>query len=81
VALGTPKSTRTRCWRDRDFDALKGAPVKYLENRNHSLLGLIGRVRRWRAFLLCFEADPAPRHRSLVAAAAQRLGGPPAKHL
>lgn len=31
--------------------------------------------RGWRTFHLCFEADPAPCHRSRAAAAADPLGG------
>jgi uncharacterized protein (DUF488 family) len=81
VALGTPKSLRARYKRDHDFNAFKAAFDKYLEDQSHSLLELIELARRRRACLLCFEADPALCHRSLVAAAARRLNGPPAHHL
>jgi uncharacterized protein (DUF488 family) len=81
VALGTPKSMRT-CYRhDHAFAALNRAFDKYLEYQNHSLLELIELARRWRAFLLCFEADPALCHGSVVAGAAERLGVRPPKHL
>jgi uncharacterized protein (DUF488 family) len=81
AALGTPKSMRTRYKSNHDFGALKAAFDKYLRDQTDSLLELIDFVRRRRTCLLCFEADPAQCHRSLVAAAARRLGGPPAKHL
>jgi uncharacterized protein (DUF488 family) len=80
-ALGTPKSVRTRYKRDHDFGTLKAAFDEYLEDQTDSLLQLVELVRRRRTCLLCFEADPAVCHRSLVAAAVRRLGGPPAKHL
>jgi uncharacterized protein (DUF488 family) len=81
VALGTPKPMRARYKRDHDFAALSVEFKKYLDRQTHSLLELIELVRGKRACLLCFEADPALCHRSLVADAARRLGGPPAKHL
>jgi uncharacterized protein (DUF488 family) len=81
VALGTPKPMRARYKRDHDFGALKISFEKYLANQTHSLLDLIALVRGKRACLLCFEADPALCHRSLVADAARKLGGSPAKHL
>lgn len=81
VALGTPKPMRTRYKRDHDFAALKVAFEKYLEDQTYSLMELNELVKGKRACLLCFEADPNLCHRSLVAAAARRLGGPPAKHL
>ncbi len=81
VALGTPKPMRTRYKRDHDFGALKASFEKYLENQTYSLLELIELVKGKRACLLCFEADPNLCHRSLVVAAARKLGGPPAKHL
>ena len=81
VALGTPKAMRARYKRDRDFAALAVEFRKYLGNQTHSLLELIELVRGKRACLLCFEADPALCHRSLVAEAARKLGGPAAKHL
>lgn len=81
VALGTPKPMRTRYKRDHDFAALSVEFKKYLKHQTHSLLELIELVRGKRACLLCFEADPALCHRSLVADAARSLGGPAAKHL
>jgi len=81
VALGTPKPMRARYKRDHDFAALRVAFDAYLEGQTHSLLELVDLVKGKRACLLCFEADPALCHRSLVADAAQRLGGPPVKHL
>jgi Protein of unknown function, DUF488 len=77
LTFSTPKSMPTGYWRDPDFDVLKGAFDKRLENENHSLLELSELVRRWRAFLL----DPALCHRSLVAAAGERRAWSPAKHL
>jgi uncharacterized protein (DUF488 family) len=81
VALGTPKPMRARYKRDHDFAALRVAFNEYLGHQTHSLLELIELVHGKRACLLCFEADPALCHRSLVADAARRLGGPPPKHL
>ena len=81
VALGTPKPMRSRYKRDHDFAALSVEFKKYLTHQTHSLLELIELTRGKRACLLCFEADPALCHRSLVADAARRLGAPPAKHL
>jgi uncharacterized protein (DUF488 family) len=81
IALGTPKPMRTRYKRDHDFAALRIAFEEYLGHQTHSLMELVELVRGKRACLLCFEADPALCHRSLVATAAQRLGAPPATHL
>jgi uncharacterized protein (DUF488 family) len=81
VALGTPKPMRTRYKRDHDFAALKTAFEKYLADQTYALMELIDLVKGKRACLLCFEADPNLCHRSLVAAAARRLGGPRAKDL
>jgi uncharacterized protein (DUF488 family) len=81
VALGTPKPMRTRYKRDHDFAALRVAFEEYLGHQTHSLMELVELVRGKRACLLCFEADPALCHRSLVAAAARQFGAPPATHL
>lgn len=81
VALGTPKSIRARYKRDHDVAALTTQFKKYLAGQTHSLLELIDLVKGKRACLLCFEADPALCHRSLVAEGARKLGGPAAKHL
>jgi len=81
VALGTPKSMRARYKRDKDFAALSVAFGQYLDGQTHSLRELIDLVKGRRACLLCFEADPALCHRSLVADAARKLGGPKATHL
>lgn len=81
VALGTPKPMRTRYKRDKDFAALAAQFKKYLGGQTHSLMELNDLVKGRRACLLCFEADPALCHRSLVAEAARKLGGQAAKHL
>lgn len=81
VAPGTPKTMPTRGKSNHDFGALEAPFDKYLRDETDSLLALIELVRPGRAGLPCSKADPAQCHRSPVAAAARRLGGPPAKHL
>jgi uncharacterized protein (DUF488 family) len=81
VALGTPKPIRARYKQDHDFAALQVAFEEYLTDHTHSLLALIDLVGDSRACLLCYEADPKLCHRSLVADAVHRLGGPAATHL
>ncbi|HEY5211282.1 MAG TPA: DUF488 domain-containing protein [Stellaceae bacterium] len=81
VALGTPKPIRARYKHDHDFAALRVEFEKYLAHQTLSLQQLVELVRDTRACLLCFEADPALCHRSLVADAAMALGAPPATHL
>jgi len=81
VLLGTPKSIRARYKRDHDFAALKIEFEKYLGDQTLSILELVELVAGTRACLVCFEADPALCHRSLVADAAHKLGGPKVEHL
>ena len=81
AALGGPKPMRMRFKRDHDFGAFQAAFDKCLDDQTRSLLELTERVRRRRTCLLRSEAVPALCHRSLVAAAARRLGSPPAKDL
>jgi uncharacterized protein (DUF488 family) len=81
VALGTPKPIRARYKADHDFAALRVEFEKYLEGQTHSLLALLELIGDRRGCLLCYEADPAQCHRSLVADAVLTLGGPAATHL
>ncbi len=74
VALGTPKPIRARYKRDGDFAALRVAFEKYLAHQELALAELVDLVKGKRACLVCFEADPALCHRSIVAEEARKRG-------
>jgi uncharacterized protein (DUF488 family) len=81
VALGTPKPMRARYKRDGDFAVLRVAFEKYLGHQDIALAELADLVKGKRACLVCFEADPALCHRSIVAEAARERGGARVVHL
>ena len=81
VALGTPNPIRSRYKRDHDFAALRVEFEKYLAHQGDAVAELIALVAGERACLVCFEADAALCHRSIVAEAVQRHGGPKTVHL
>jgi uncharacterized protein (DUF488 family) len=81
AALGTPKPIRARYKRDHDVTALRRDFGQYLADQEPALADLAALIRGKNACLVCYEADPALCHRSLVAEAVQRFGAPAAIHL
>jgi uncharacterized protein (DUF488 family) len=81
VSLGTPKPIRTRYKRDQDVAVLRRDFGAYLTHQDHALIELVELVRDKNACLVCFEADHALCHRTLVAEAARAFGAPAATHL
>jgi uncharacterized protein (DUF488 family) len=75
VALGTPKPIRARYKSDGEFAALRVEFEKHLAHQGFALDELVDLVKGKRACLVCFEADPALCHRSIVAEAARKRGG------
>jgi uncharacterized protein (DUF488 family) len=80
-ALGTPKPIRARYKRDHDFAALRVEFEKYLAHEDDAIAELIALIGKTRACLVCFEADPALCHRTIVAEHVRQQGGPKALHL
>lgn len=73
-ALGTPPAVRKDYKMTHDFASLKRGYLAHLATQGEALEEL-GRVAaRETAALLCYEADPADCHRSLIAARLRELG-------
>jgi uncharacterized protein (DUF488 family) len=81
VALGTPKPIRARYKSDGDFAVLSRDFHKYLAHQELALAELVDLVKGKRACLVCFEADPALCHRSIVAEEARKRGASKVVHL
>jgi len=80
-ALGCPKPIRQRYKADGDWPAYMRAFKMHLARQKEALGDLVSRANGTRACLLCFEADFKRCHRSAVAEAARRAGGPAVVHL
>ena len=65
-ALGTPPTLRKPYKLDHDFAALARGYWAHLATQAEALEALGALVARERVCLLCFEADPATCHRSLI---------------
>lgn len=76
--LGCPKEIRYDYRDDDDWGRYRQRFLSYLETQAESLAGLAALAETQRSCLLCYEADPAFCHRSMVAEAAGRLMGAPA---
>ncbi|WP_425144916.1 DUF488 family protein [Deinococcus sp.] len=72
-ALGTPPAIRKDYKLTRDFAALKRGYLAHLATQGEALDELGRLAAREPAALLCYEADPAACHRSLIAARLQAL--------
>ena len=73
-ALGTPPAIRKAYKLDRDFAALKAGYAIHLATQGAALDELGALAARERVVLLCYEANPATCHRSLIAGRLQELG-------
>ena len=79
--LGAPKEIRARYRADHDWEAYAAAFRRHLATRPGAVTELAEAARAETACLICFEADAGRCHRSIVAEAARRAGGPPVAHL
>ena len=80
-ALGCPRPTRDRYRVDGDWAAYVNAFSTYLDAQQKAVSELAQVAQKTTACLVCFEADFARCHRSLVARATTRAGGPQVIHL
>jgi uncharacterized protein (DUF488 family) len=80
-ALGCPKDIRN-CYRDdKDWARYTRSFLTYLKTQNEPVRALAKLAKAEVACLICFEADYDSCHRTFVARAANRAGGPEVKHL
>lgn len=80
-ALGCPKPIRDRYKADGDWTAYAKAFSTYLSGQGEVIAELARIANKTRSCLVCFEADFNRCHRSIVARAAARAGGPSVVHL
>ena len=80
--LGCPKPIRKRYKEDSDWSAYARDFRSYIRTQIPVLDALVSSVADQRICMVCYEADAAFCHRSLIAEAAQELDGSlKAKHL
>jgi uncharacterized protein (DUF488 family) len=80
-ALGCPRPIRDRYKIDGDWAAYVKAFGAYLAEQTEAVAELAQIAQKSTACLVCFEADFNRCHRSLVARATARAGGPQVIHL
>ncbi len=80
-ALGCPRSIRDRYKADGDWPAYVKAFSAYLAGQGEAVAELARVAKKTSACLVCFEADFNQCHRSMVARATARAGGPRVVHL
>ena len=80
-ALGCSKPIRVRYRADGDWSAYVRAFAGYLAGRQEAVAELARAANKTSACLVCFEADFNFCHRSMVARATVRAGGPSVTHL
>lgn len=80
-ALGCPKDVRDRYKVDADWGAYTRAFLQYLDTQDASVRELAKLSKATTACLVCFEADYTTCHRTYVARAARKVGGPSVMHL
>jgi uncharacterized protein (DUF488 family) len=80
-AFGCPKAIRDQYKADNDWSAYVRNFKAYLATQHEALSELAHLATKTKACLVCFEADFNRCHRSLVARAAARAGGPGVTHL
>ncbi|WP_189091168.1 DUF488 domain-containing protein [Deinococcus ruber] len=73
-ALGTPPAVRKDYKMTHDFASLKRGYLAHLATQGETLEELGRLAARETVALLCYEADPADCHRSLIAARLRELG-------
>jgi Uncharacterized conserved protein len=81
--LGTPPAMRKAYRANPDMEWFRQAYRGFLATRREDLQELAGLLPQGRCCLLCFEADPAECHRSLIAAELEKgsAGGLEIRHL
>ena len=81
--LGTPPEMRKAYRANNDMDIFRRDYLGYLATRADDLKELAGLLPQGRCCLMCFEADPAECHRSLIAAQLEQqfAGGLEIRHL
>jgi len=80
-ALGCPKATRDRYKVDQDWTEYTKAFLAYIATQDATVRELVKISKATTACLVCFEADYTACHRTYVARAARKLGGPAVQHL
>lgn len=80
-ALGCPKDVRDRYKADRDWSAYTRDFLAYVDTQDATVRELVKLSKATTSCLVCFEADYAACHRTYVARAARKLGGPLVMHL
>ena len=80
-ALGCPKPIRDAYRSDGDWSAYTRKFMTYLDQQGAAVAEVAKITRATSACLVCFEADFNYCHRSMVARAAARAGGPVVVHL
>lgn len=80
-ALGCPKSIRNRYREDGDWRAYTRDFQDYLGTQDATVQQMAKFSQSSTVCLICFEADFNFCHRTFVARAATRVGGPPVQHI
>jgi len=80
-ALGCPKPIRDRFKADSDWAAYTKAFLAYIATQESTVQELVKLSKATPVCLVCFEADYTMCHRTYVARAARKLGGPSVMHL
>jgi uncharacterized protein (DUF488 family) len=80
-ALGCPKTIRDAYRKDGNWPAYTRQFMSYLDQQSDAIAEVAKMTRATSACLVCFEADFNYCHRSMVARAAARAGGPAVVHL
>lgn len=80
-ALGCPKPIRDAYRADGNWPAYTRKFMAYLDQQSAAVAEVAKIARATTACLVCFEADFNYCHRSMVARAAARVGGPSVVHL
>lgn len=80
-ALGCPKLIRDAFKADGDWAAYTREFMKYIATQDVTVRELVKIAKATTVGLVCFEADYTRCHRTYVASAARKLGGPSVLHL
>ncbi|MPM13496.1 hypothetical protein SDC9_59853 [bioreactor metagenome] len=80
-ALGCPKNVRAQYKTDNDWAIYTKSFLAYVETQEATVRELVKLSKMTKACLVCFEADFSMCHRTYVARAARKLGGPSVMHL
>lgn len=80
-ALGCPKPIRDKYKVDGDWEKYTRGFLAYIETQDATVRELVKISKATIACLVCFEADYTMCHRTYVARAARKVGGPAVQHL